>query len=480
MANYAGLSVPGALALDGHLSVVPNTIRDAMNLVRMLRERYIWVDSLCIIQDDPVIKHRQISQMDMIYSHALLTIIGIEGVDANAHLRGLPPHLRLSGHRQIIDSFGYSDYLLVSNPPTLETLLQDSHYETRGWTFQERLLSRRCAILSRWGMFFQCREAQHSEMGKVARYDSRDSRFSYSLLESKEEAWSEGWGPAFLRYARLAEIYTRKNLRYSSDRLNAFAGICSYLSSASSQNFRFGHPEKSLLLSLLWVIPPDRSVGEDHDSLPLHRNSLFPSWSWMGWDNQISYIFTERNLKSGFEDDLRQDVEFLDLNSNGSTQLNPNQHVLHLLAFTISARGFSNTTGFSSGPTSWLTVQRADTPRDGKARRFLLRDKEGRLVGFLFDRGLPEFQDGQNLCDFMLLFSLGAGLPHPDQEDDSEFRKLRFLIPENFEGSRTQVPMSVFMMIQWKGDYAERLGIGVMTGRAWARGHPTKKLIRLG
>jgi len=102
------------------------------------------------------------------------------------------------------------------------------------------------------------------------------------------------------------------------------------------------------------------------------------------------------------------------------------------------------------------------------------------LVGFLFDRGLPEFQDGQNLCDFMLLFSLGAGLPHPDQEDDSEFRKLRFLIPENFEGSRTQVPMSVFMMIQWKGDYAERLGIGVMTGRAWARGHPTKKLIRLG
>ena len=68
---------------------IPRVINDAILLTSKLEERFLWVDALCIVQDDVDVKQTQISQMDMIYDQAVLTIVALSGKDANASLPGI-------------------------------------------------------------------------------------------------------------------------------------------------------------------------------------------------------------------------------------------------------------------------------------------------------------------------------------------------------------------------------------------------------
>ena len=73
---------------------LPNTIKDAISLTRKLGEQYLWVDSLCVIQDDPDDQAQQIAAMDLLYSSAVLTIAAASGDTADAHLAGMPSNSR--------------------------------------------------------------------------------------------------------------------------------------------------------------------------------------------------------------------------------------------------------------------------------------------------------------------------------------------------------------------------------------------------
>lgn len=84
-ANSFFLFTPGSLTK----SDVPNTIRDAIHLVRSMEERYLWVDALCIIQNDDAMQQSQIAKMDRIYEKALFTIIAASGNSSEAGLPGV-------------------------------------------------------------------------------------------------------------------------------------------------------------------------------------------------------------------------------------------------------------------------------------------------------------------------------------------------------------------------------------------------------
>ncbi|KAF6804772.1 tol protein [Colletotrichum musicola] len=64
---------PGGLA-EGRIWL-PKTIRDALEVTRGLNVRYLWVDIVCVVQDDEADRREQICQMDMIYGHAAVTIV---------------------------------------------------------------------------------------------------------------------------------------------------------------------------------------------------------------------------------------------------------------------------------------------------------------------------------------------------------------------------------------------------------------------
>ncbi len=130
--NIAQLEEPGALLLPEHYNKMPLTIRDAMFVVKELGMRYLWVDSLCIIQDDDEpggSKLQLIAKMAVVYGAAALTITAATGVDANAGLPGVHAGADRSQPIEEIQPglrLAFKQYLGCDVPTSM--------YFTRGWT----------------------------------------------------------------------------------------------------------------------------------------------------------------------------------------------------------------------------------------------------------------------------------------------------------------------------------------------------------
>ncbi|KAF1810118.1 HET-domain-containing protein [Eremomyces bilateralis CBS 781.70] len=169
ISNFEELQTESSL-LNHQLSKV---LRDVIALMRSIGEQYLWVDSLCIIQDSHE-KHHDIHQMDKVYSHSYLTIIAVDGKNADSSLPGIQPFSRLP----IYKSAKFNGRTFVSEPPDyVDTHLLDSNFETRAWTLQERMLSSRILYITSQQVLFQCQtdfcaESKASRHGEFKRTKS--------------------------------------------------------------------------------------------------------------------------------------------------------------------------------------------------------------------------------------------------------------------------------------------------------------------
>ena len=123
-----GLLLPGGIGKAWRS--IPRTIKDAIELVRKLGVRYLWVDVLCLIQNDPDDVSRGIKIMDEIYERSWLTIIAASGHNANAGLPGMHENSRCSSAAVPI-----TEDVSVGLFVPLDRLLKCSIYETRAWTY---------------------------------------------------------------------------------------------------------------------------------------------------------------------------------------------------------------------------------------------------------------------------------------------------------------------------------------------------------
>jgi len=126
--NEDSLMQPGAFR--GVQASIPNTILDAMAVVRRLRERYLWVDSLCLVQDDMDELHECTAVMDLFYEMAIFTIIAGNGSDAHVGLPGVRPRPRKISRlvREVVPG------LRMTTALGTDDLLRKSYYSTRAWT----------------------------------------------------------------------------------------------------------------------------------------------------------------------------------------------------------------------------------------------------------------------------------------------------------------------------------------------------------
>ncbi|KAI1390984.1 heterokaryon incompatibility protein-domain-containing protein [Hypoxylon trugodes] len=161
--NTTRLRKENALAPDAlnetYRPNIAKVVQDAITLAKSINEKFLWADCLCIVQDDAVSKHDQIMSMDIIYSQAILTIVSVSGTDLNCGLPGIRP-----GSRRPLDlTVEVNGNRLLAQPPDLRQILAASPYDSRGWTFQERILSPRCVYLCNWQAYFQCHTSIQSE-----------------------------------------------------------------------------------------------------------------------------------------------------------------------------------------------------------------------------------------------------------------------------------------------------------------------------
>ncbi|CZR51376.1 uncharacterized protein PAC_01251 [Phialocephala subalpina] len=339
--NFDSLRKDGSLSSDR--PDIPSVLKDAMELVSRIGERYLWVDALCIQQDSPE-KHKDLARMDVIYSHALFTLIAVNGTDANVPLPGLRPRSRLP----LKPVVHIADHVLISGPPCLDEVLKSSKYETRGWTLQERVLSRRCLYISEQGMYFQCNTStwsettgfkghrrEHNQLSKFNSIRLRGSVLAQTLgVGSSTRATLQIWSQALLIYYKLVELYSSRSLSYPDDVLNAFAGFSSVFAESCGGGFVAGLPTAVLAASLLWVSKSPFSRR------PSCRGTLFPSWSWIGWEGPVTYLYSPpSNHDEGSTSETRSEMQnleiLLDDPSNASIRLNDFEDEEALLAVGI-------------------------------------------------------------------------------------------------------------------------------------------------
>ena len=110
---------------------IPHTIKDAMDFVSTIGERYLWVDPLCLMQDDEYDMSEGIRAMDLIYRGSALTIIAANGSNADAGLPGVHPGSRCAN--RVIEEVVLGVKMMVLRP--LNHYMRVSHYSTRGWTY---------------------------------------------------------------------------------------------------------------------------------------------------------------------------------------------------------------------------------------------------------------------------------------------------------------------------------------------------------
>jgi hypothetical protein len=251
--------------------LLSKTIKEAIRLVSALGEDYIWIDALCIIQDSAEDWQMTAPLMDKIYGNSILTICAASGDDSE---QGLSRAQKSS--RPLWQSIQNCSGLNLLAFQGLEERIQHCPWNSRAWTFQERLLSRRCLIFVDDRVFFQCRKVTWSE-----ELDCESSALFWTLdaINSPLNLFNEN---PLRRYSKSVELYSGRNLSRQTDRLVAFEGIAVSLAQqlgSSTTPFQYGLPTSFFDWALLWEskTPTQRIPGDKSWKV------FFPSWSWCGW-----------------------------------------------------------------------------------------------------------------------------------------------------------------------------------------------------
>lgn len=311
---------------------LPKTIEDAMYVTKKLGFDYLWVDRYCIDQCNHEEKHHMIRNMDQIYLNADFTIIAAEGDGPHA---GLPGVCGTPRKRQRIVNINHITLIAIES---ILQYIQNSKWNTRGWTYQEMLLSRRVLLFTNTRVYYQCLSGFGLEGVTETIHGQREVPGSNVLT------WTEkvpGTKPVFpilrgnLRentiLERLSEYFER-TLSFPEDTIRAVLGIFNVLSAAEtfrlkhlygmpviSQRNNLGMVEQDFVERLTWVAGTNRpehasryNLGTEYGlrSTDLsnftpgaelaQRTNLFPSWSWAAFKANCPRYELKRGIKLVF------------------------------------------------------------------------------------------------------------------------------------------------------------------------------------
>ncbi|KAF2103732.1 HET-domain-containing protein [Rhizodiscina lignyota] len=280
--NLCQLQQPNAIVAVLSSDELDTTVRTAIHVVQLLDERYLWVDQLCIVQDDDQTKHREIQNMAAIYANASVTIVAANGTDPGRALPGLR-------HASEPRNFCQGSYRLPGGENVVESLAHrsvnlPSSWSERGWTFQENLFARRQLVFRNDIMHWQCDHALW--------YEDED----YEMIHRSHENGPSYFGPRDLFSYHIPDVvglvdmlrnYTFRELTYEQDILPACAGAFTALRPAFSGGFVSGLPRAFFDCALIW-----RHSGHATRRKAHHGYSGFgciPSWSWAGWKGSFDH-----------------------------------------------------------------------------------------------------------------------------------------------------------------------------------------------
>ncbi|KAF8858358.1 HET-domain-containing protein [Acephala macrosclerotiorum] len=294
---------------------LPLTFRDAIQVTRNLGIFYLWIDSLCIVQDNPEDWAKEATQMGSIFERATCTIAAIDAIDDTTDEdRGLF-NLRQPDPLAVRMSCKYNDEL--DEPPTYDDeewedqlkrlpcsfasvrnkdiILQprwkgllhtmvDSAWYNRGWVVKERVLSRRIIYYTRRKIFWECQKLSNDEENRPNNCPSLRSQFATRLDQLATRTLPMDPNQTFhnldIWNTQIAE-YSACRITFETDKLVAFQGICDRVEKRLNRTIFAGMLLDGTGFNLLWRSRDEKST--------IYTKFHAPSWSWAACNGAVSY-----------------------------------------------------------------------------------------------------------------------------------------------------------------------------------------------
>ncbi|KAI2785159.1 HET-domain-containing protein [Daldinia loculata] len=293
-------------------SKLPATFRDAVRFTRSLGVKYLWIDSLCIVQHDRRDWHRQAGLMWDIYKHSHVTLAALYGSSSKSGLRSTSMENELT---KVVE-FSLDDerwpvytrlphYLeLILDPDSSKEIEKRSPLLSRAWAYQERMISPRVLYFTESEIIFQCYSHTNCECGAIRDLSftvqkpssifwddhgfKNDSRGTTVTTEENPGVWqwvAETWREYIVKgYSGL--LVTRPE-----DRLAALGAMAKQFQKLRpSETYLVGLWSGSLIEDLLWKCS-DSSLKENRRGWKddIRRPYHLPTWSWASLQSDVDF-----------------------------------------------------------------------------------------------------------------------------------------------------------------------------------------------
>ncbi|KAL8349322.1 hypothetical protein RB601_001904 [Gaeumannomyces tritici] len=297
------------------LTSLPANFQDAIHAAQALGINYIWIDSLCILQDSDADKITEIKTMLNVYRQSVLTLAATRAVDSHAGMfvTRSPENLS-SGPFRI--SNGALDGMFVAVEAAVDSrwhwkdVIDHAPLNERGWVLQERYLSPRLVHFTDDQVIWDCAESTAPEfvpsgaraLPQVESSGIGPKRYSSILVSSPEKDQAPG------QWSRIVESYSRCRLSHTSDKLLALSGVVESLQSVLGAN---GGPCVGLWrfqmeIQLCW--------RAEHSQVDIPtRNRFAPSWSWMSVDGPVITSQLQHYHDEGYDTQLLAQIVGVDM-----------------------------------------------------------------------------------------------------------------------------------------------------------------------
>jgi hypothetical protein len=235
---------------------LPRTFRDTIMLARGISIEYVWIDSLCIVQDDTQDWQSEAKKMGSVYSNATLVIAAASAHDSTEGLftarQTSPASLRVPYIRDGIAKGSYNVSLLPERKRPASSPLRE-----RAWVFQEWYLGQRILFFMPNEVMWRCNTCELTGRGGY-----------HDLGLYERNSWLD-----------LLREYSSKKLTYATDRLYALEGVAARTGKARDDQYlsQYGVWENHLVEQLLWRI---NRVNTEEDRIDV------PTWSWAATGGQ--------------------------------------------------------------------------------------------------------------------------------------------------------------------------------------------------
>ncbi|KAK5693765.1 hypothetical protein LTR17_025046 [Elasticomyces elasticus] len=265
---------------------LPRTFQDAIMFTRALSIRYLWIDSLCIIQDSATDWLHESLTMSHVYSSALLNLAATASTDGHGGLFRKKKEEFVSRCIIAANWTGHTNgnYIVMDQSAWIRKV-DAAPLNSRAWVFQERFLAPRTVHFSRDQIWWECRETWACESYPEGMPDHSQSivqSFSIDLWATFDEQDIATSNASWLTFV---SKYTKTKLTRDKDRLIALAGVAEVAAAEmglAGQDYVAGFWKHDLAVDLLWHVA-------DTQGFRVRDCFVAPSWSWASINGSIRF-----------------------------------------------------------------------------------------------------------------------------------------------------------------------------------------------